>query len=176
MLSDVRTAILIKVKAASQSRFTCISQMTRHAEQFQNVLIGHLHFFFCEFSVYFINLLFFSWFFETGFLCVVLAVLELTCRPGWPQTQKFACFCLPSAGIKGVRHHRPVKGLFLHHSFDVYHTGETTSEQSSSHHGGQEAVREKEHLFLANFLSTFPLYHHPLGCRALPMFRVGPPT
>jgi hypothetical protein len=24
------------------------------------------------------------------------------CRPGWPQTQKF---CLPSAGIKGTRHH-----------------------------------------------------------------------
>jgi hypothetical protein len=27
------------------------------------------------------------------------------CRPGWPRTQKFACLCLPSAGIKGVRHH-----------------------------------------------------------------------
>jgi hypothetical protein len=27
------------------------------------------------------------------------------CRPGWPQTQKSACLCLPSAGIKGVRHH-----------------------------------------------------------------------
>ena len=23
------------------------------------------------------------------------------CRPGWPITQKFACLCLPSAGIKG---------------------------------------------------------------------------
>jgi hypothetical protein len=29
------------------------------------------------------------------------------CRPGWPQTQKSACLCLPSAGIKGVRHHCP---------------------------------------------------------------------
>jgi hypothetical protein len=29
------------------------------------------------------------------------------CRPGWPQTQKSVCFCLPSAGIKGVRHHHP---------------------------------------------------------------------
>jgi hypothetical protein len=28
------------------------------------------------------------------------------CRPGWPQTQKSACLCLPSARIKGVRHHR----------------------------------------------------------------------
>jgi hypothetical protein len=27
------------------------------------------------------------------------------CRPGWPPTQKFACLCLPSAGIKGVCHH-----------------------------------------------------------------------
>jgi hypothetical protein len=27
------------------------------------------------------------------------------CRPGWPQTQKSACLCLPSAGIKGVCHH-----------------------------------------------------------------------
>jgi hypothetical protein len=29
------------------------------------------------------------------------------CRPGWPRTQKSACSCLPSAGVKGVRHHRP---------------------------------------------------------------------
>jgi hypothetical protein len=43
-------------------------------------------------------------FFETGFLCIALAVLEL-CRPGWPRTQKSACLCLPSAGIKGMRHH-----------------------------------------------------------------------
>jgi hypothetical protein len=27
------------------------------------------------------------------------------CRPGWPRTQKSACLCLPSVGIKGVRHH-----------------------------------------------------------------------
>jgi hypothetical protein len=44
-------------------------------------------------------------FFETGFLCVALAVLNSLCRPGWPQTQKSACLCLPSAGIKGVHHH-----------------------------------------------------------------------
>jgi hypothetical protein len=29
------------------------------------------------------------------------------CRPGWPQTQKSACLCLLSAGIKGVCHHCP---------------------------------------------------------------------
>jgi hypothetical protein len=27
------------------------------------------------------------------------------CSPGWSRTQKSACLCLPSAGIKGVRHH-----------------------------------------------------------------------
>jgi hypothetical protein len=27
------------------------------------------------------------------------------CRPGWPPTQKSACLCLRSAGIKGVHHH-----------------------------------------------------------------------
>ena len=30
---------------------------------------------------------------------------NLLCRPGWPWTQKSSCLCLPSAGIKGVRHH-----------------------------------------------------------------------
>jgi hypothetical protein len=30
---------------------------------------------------------------KTGFLCVVLAFQEL-CRPGWPQTQRSACFYL----------------------------------------------------------------------------------
>jgi hypothetical protein len=28
-----------------------------------------------------------------------------SCRPGWPQTQKSADLCLPSAGIKGMCHH-----------------------------------------------------------------------
>jgi hypothetical protein len=31
------------------------------------------------------------------------------CRPGWPRTQKSACLCLPSAGIKGV--HAPTTGI-----------------------------------------------------------------
>jgi hypothetical protein len=35
------------------------------------------------------------------------------CRPGWPQTQKSACLCLPSAGIKGVRHHAWLASVFL---------------------------------------------------------------
>ena len=48
---------------------------------------------------------FFFWFFEAGFLCIALAVMNSLCRPGWPRTQKSTCLCLPSAGIKGVRHH-----------------------------------------------------------------------
>jgi hypothetical protein len=66
--------------------------------------------------------------FHIGSHCIALVVLELTketrlsctrrctehrltvlgfslCRPGWPRTQKFACLWLPSAGVKGVRHH-----------------------------------------------------------------------
>ena len=39
---------------------------------------------------------------KSGFLCVILAVLEFTCRPDWPQTQRFACLCLQSAETKGV--------------------------------------------------------------------------
>ena len=34
------------------------------------------------------------------------------CRPGWPLNQKFACFCLPSAGIKGVCNHARPRAYF----------------------------------------------------------------
>ena len=37
------------------------------------------------------------WFFETGFLCVALAVLGLTCGPGWPRTHRD-----PPASASGV--------------------------------------------------------------------------
>jgi hypothetical protein len=50
---------------------------------------------------------------ETEFLCVALAVLNSLCRPGWPQTQKPSCLCLPSAGIKGVHQHPPAHITFL---------------------------------------------------------------
>jgi hypothetical protein len=39
------------------------------------------------------------------------------CRPGWPRTQKSTCLCLPSAGIKGVRHHTRLTGSFLNKKF-----------------------------------------------------------
>jgi hypothetical protein len=51
-------------------------------------------------------------FFETGFLCVALAILNSLCRPGWPRTQKSSCLCIPSVGIKGVHHHCLASRLF----------------------------------------------------------------
>jgi hypothetical protein len=66
----------------------------------------------------FLFLFCFFGFFETGFLCIALAVLELSlCRPGWPQTQRSACLCLPSAGIKGVLHHARLN--FLKNEVDL---------------------------------------------------------
>ena len=59
----------------------------------------------------FFLLLLFCFVFLTGFLCIALAVLELF-GPGWSQTQKSSCFCLPSAGIKGVCHHCPAVCMF----------------------------------------------------------------
>ena len=35
------------------------------------------------------------------------------CSPGWPRTQKSACLCLPSAGIKGMRQHGPASNHIL---------------------------------------------------------------
>ena len=51
------------------------------------------------------HLFLFFWFFF-GFL------RQGFCRPGWPRTQKSACLCLPSAGIKGVCHHARPTCLF----------------------------------------------------------------
>jgi hypothetical protein len=63
--------------------------------------LRHWTSFFC-FCFVFVFVLF--CFFKTGFLFIALSWNSL-CRPGWPRTQKFACLCLPSAGIKGVGHH-----------------------------------------------------------------------
>jgi hypothetical protein len=40
--------------------------------------------------------------FETGFLCVAL---NSPSRPGWPWTQRSACLCFMSDGVKGMCHH-----------------------------------------------------------------------
>jgi hypothetical protein len=50
-------------------------------------------------------------FFETGFLCVAWLTWNSLYRPGWLQTQKSTCLCLPSAGIKGVCHHCPASNF-----------------------------------------------------------------
>jgi hypothetical protein len=51
---------------------------------------------------------FFSFFFpRQGFSVKPWLSWNSLCRPGWPQTQKSACLCLTSAGIKGVCHYGP---------------------------------------------------------------------
>ena len=43
--------------------------------------------------------------FKTGFLCVALAVLELTLKTRLALNSEIRQLLPPSAGIKGVRHH-----------------------------------------------------------------------
>ena len=73
------------------------------------VFLRQWWFWFFWFVCLFLVLVCFS-FFEKGFLCVSWNSL---CRPAWPPTQKFACLCLLSAGIKSVCHHcpRPILGF-----------------------------------------------------------------
>ena len=45
-------------------------------------------------------------FFEITSHCITLAVLELALQTRLASnSQRYDCFCLPSAGIKGVGHH-----------------------------------------------------------------------
>ena len=45
-------------------------------------------------------------FLRRGFSVQLWLSWNSLCRPGWPQTQKSSCLCLPNAGIKGVHHHQ----------------------------------------------------------------------
>lgn len=58
---------------------------------------------------------FFGWFFclflKQGFLCVALAVLELTLSARLALNS----LCFPSARIKGICHHHPTQTAFLQH-------------------------------------------------------------
>jgi hypothetical protein len=56
---------------------------------------------------------FFFFFFFGCFRNRVSLSWNSLCRPGWAQTQKSACLCLLSAGIKGVRHQHPALLPFL---------------------------------------------------------------
>jgi hypothetical protein len=75
-----------------------------------------------RFSITYLGLVWFGlvWFFFFFFFLVFQDRVSLyspecpgTYRPGWPRTQKSACLCLPSAGIKGVHDHCPAHILFL---------------------------------------------------------------
>jgi hypothetical protein len=64
-------------------------------------------------SLLFSSLLFSSLLFSSLLFSSLLFLWNSLCRPGWPQTQRSGCLCLPSAGIKGMRHHRPALQLDL---------------------------------------------------------------
>jgi hypothetical protein len=72
---------------------------------------------------FFFNFLIFKFFFIYLFIFVFWDRVSLCspgcprthfCRPGWPWTQKSACLSLPSAGIKGVRHHHQAISISLY--------------------------------------------------------------
>ena len=66
------------------------------------------------FFFYFFFFLLFFFFSRQGFSVQPwLSWNNSLCRPGWPRTQKSTCLCLPSTGIKGVRHHCPAHFLPL---------------------------------------------------------------
>jgi hypothetical protein len=44
-------------------------------------------------------------FLRQGFSVLPWQSWNSLCRPGWPRTQKSACLCLQSVGIKDVHHH-----------------------------------------------------------------------
>ena len=80
--------------------FTCIRYMTENLALWQprNGTYSLLFFLFL--------LLVFP---RQGFSVKLWLSRNSLCRPGWPGTQRSACLCLPSAGIKSVRHHYPAK-------------------------------------------------------------------
>ena len=53
------------------------------------------------------------YYFLIGSFYVALIVLEFTCRLDWLWTQRLACLCLLSAGIKGTCHHAWLTFLIL---------------------------------------------------------------
>jgi hypothetical protein len=58
--------------------------------------------------------LFVCCFSRQGFSVYLWLSWNSLCRTGWHRTQKTACLCLPSAGIKGVGHHCPATHFLLH--------------------------------------------------------------
>jgi hypothetical protein len=61
----------------------------------------------CDLLMYF-----FIVFLRQGFSVEPWLSSNSLCRSGWPRTQKSACLCLPSAGIKGVRQHARLIDVF----------------------------------------------------------------
>jgi hypothetical protein len=88
-----------------------IVSATRPSSSFSGPLVGSLiwvSLFACLFVCLFVLFCFVLFcFLKQGFSVWPWMSWNSLCRPGWPWTQKSACLCLPSAGIKGVRHHAP---------------------------------------------------------------------
>ena len=95
--------------------YTCFNPPPSTSEWWQ--VLGHLLQSFCLFRFLFCFVLFFEFwvfffFFFFEFFRDRVSLCSSGCpgasslsRPGWPGTQKSSCLCLPSAGIKGMRHH-----------------------------------------------------------------------
>ena len=84
--------------ADSKAQTTTASMQSDYKEHDSAIYV--LFFFFLNFS-------------RQGFSVFPWLSWNSLCRPGWPQTQKSACLCLPSARIKGVCHHCPAVLWFL---------------------------------------------------------------
>lgn len=85
------------------------------------------------------------WLFKTRFLSVALAALKL---------KILACFCLPSAGFKGVRHHRPPQVNFLLSSFTWENCVNNDNEKqcAESIHRGTESSHCFNDQIVENFI------------------------
>jgi len=93
--------------------FSSLTLVTSHLNVQKMVLILHVYLP-CYQSVFHFFVCLFGWFGLVWFLGFFRARVSL-CSPGCPGThsvdqagfklKKFACLCLPSAGIKVVRHH-----------------------------------------------------------------------
>ena len=90
-------------------------KFTHHVQNFDFILRGLFVSFCYPLSCFKLNLykamlyllLFLVYFLRQGFSVALECVLELTLQTRLASnSQRSACLCLPSAGIKGMRHHR----------------------------------------------------------------------
>jgi hypothetical protein len=110
---------------------------------------------FAGYRIYLFYLFIYLVFLRQGFSVQPWLSCNSLCRPGWPRTQKSTCLCLPSAGIKGVRHHAQlefifflIKRLILLHEGQVSHIGKV----------------RKQYLRVTSLLPPYGFQRLNLGC------------